>query len=123
MIGDRNGAPSRRNILIGALSLVGLTGFGPAGCAYFDSPGNVAYARRFGSDYFAIDMQRGHKMPLTADDVAVFKVNAPQEWDRIRDTATAQRMADDFNANPGRWSELSSYEEHLLWYTPPEPPL
>lgn len=111
-------APSRRKLLVSALSLLGL-----AGCSAFNNPGSVAYARWFRQDYYAIDLQRGFVRPVTADDVAVFKQGAPQEWNRVRDPAMVQRMVDDFNASPGQWREMPDYQEQLLWYPPGEPPL
>ena len=96
---------------------------GLAGCGLFDNPGYVAYARWFGNDYYAIDLQRGVSRPVTTGDVTVFKQSAPQEWNRVQDPAMAARMVSDFNANPARWEEMSSYDEHRLWLPPPEPPL
>jgi hypothetical protein len=114
----RTAAPSRRKILLGCLSLLGL-----AGCSAFDSPGNIAYARWFSHDQYAIDLQRGFVRPVSVDDVALFKQGAPQEWNRVRDPAMVQRMVSDFNLNPGQWREMSDYEEQLLWFPPAEPPL
>jgi hypothetical protein len=111
-------SPSRRIFLVGCLALFGL-----AGCGVLNSPGSVAYARWSGYDYYAIDLQRGFSRPVSAEDVAVFKQGAPQEWNRVRDPAMVQRMVDDFNANPGQWREMADYQEQLLWYPPGEPPL
>jgi hypothetical protein len=110
--------PSRRKLLIGCLLFFGL-----AGCSVFNSPGRVAYARWSGHDRYAIDLQRGFIRPVARGDVTVFKQGAPQEWNRVRDPATVQRLVDDFNGNPDRWREVSPYEEHRLWTPPPEPPL
>lgn len=105
---------TRRRLLAGALAFLSL-----AGCDFFNSPGNVAYSR---GDY-AIDMQRNRVRPVKPDDVAVFKQVGPLDWNRVRDPATAQRIVDDFNANPAQWREMLPYEEQRLWFPIAEPPL
>jgi hypothetical protein len=108
----------RRKFLIGSLIFLGL-----AGCDLFNSPGSVAFERQFGADGYAIDLQRGFSRPVMAGDVTVFKQGAPHEWNRVQDPAVAQRMVNDFNANPDQWREMPDYREQELWFPQAEPPL
>src|SRR5262245_46360331 len=110
--------PSRRRFLIASLMILGL-----AGCGSFDSPGRVAFGLKPGGEGYAIDLQRGFTRPVAAGDATVFYQTAPQEWNRVQDASTAQRLVDDFNANPDRWQKLPSYQRQILWGPPPEPPL
>jgi hypothetical protein len=108
-------APSRRYLMLGALTLFAL-----AGCSYFDSPGRVAYQLRSGG--FAIELQRGFSRPVAPGDVTVFRRNAPQDWNRIPGGPTTERLVNDFNTNPDGWLEMPSFRQRYLWGRPPAPP-
>lgn len=118
----RSNMHARRSLSRRHLLALGVAGLALSGCSAFNSPGRVAYARWSGHDQYAIDLQRGFVRPVARGDVTVFKQGAPQEWNRVQDSAMAQRLLEDFNANPDRWREMTPYEEQLLWGPPPEPP-
>ena len=107
----------RRKFLI-----VFLTSLGLASCSHLDSPGRVAFQLRPRAGY-AIDLQRGFTRPVAPGDVTVFYRTAPQEWNRVQNAQTVERLVSDFNANPDRWQEMPSYQRQWLWGPPPEPPL